>query len=199
MSTYERDPTTGNLTQISGKTPESELLTTILNAVYPVGHVMITQSSANYSDYLGGTWVKIGSGKTLVGVDTADTDFNTVNKTGGSKSVSSGGTSLQAGHLAAHTHGERSLTGGLSMHIQNATVADIDRFDTNSGIVTRIARSSNRAGTNQSIVWNSIRLDALTINATHTHDSVGSGTAHSHGGISTVSPYVTVFFWKRTA
>ena len=33
----------------------------------------------------GGTWQQIAQGRTLVGVDTSQTEFNTVKKTGGSK------------------------------------------------------------------------------------------------------------------
>ena len=53
--------------------------------IFPVGAVYISVTSTNPSTYFGGTWVQFGQGKTLVGVNTSDTDFNTVEKTGGSK------------------------------------------------------------------------------------------------------------------
>ena len=63
------------------------LKTDLVNTLYPVGSVMISTTSANPSTYLGGTWVAWGSGKVPVGVDTGQTEFNTVEKTGGDKNM----------------------------------------------------------------------------------------------------------------
>jgi len=52
---------------------------------YPVGSIYLSVNDTNPSRWFGGTWVQIAKGRTLVGVDTNDTDFNTVQKTGGSK------------------------------------------------------------------------------------------------------------------
>ena len=57
----------------------------ILNLVYPVGAIYMSVSSTNPSTLFGGTWVSWGSGRVPVGVDTSDTDFSTVGKTGGEK------------------------------------------------------------------------------------------------------------------
>src|SRR5699024_5149461 len=58
--------------------------------IYPVGAIMPTTSKVNPGTYLTGTtWESFGAGKTLVGVDTADDDFNSAAKTGGAKTVSS--------------------------------------------------------------------------------------------------------------
>ena len=57
-------------------------------ASHPIGSIEINISGANPSTYLGGTWVAQGTGKVPVGVNTNDTDFNTVEKTGGSKTIS---------------------------------------------------------------------------------------------------------------
>lgn len=59
---------------------------TLLDMFYPVGAIFITTVNSNPSTYMGGTWVRFGNGQTLVGVNENDTDFNTVQKTGGSKS-----------------------------------------------------------------------------------------------------------------
>ena len=53
--------------------------------LYKVGDIFITTNSENPSVRFGGTWELFGPGKTLVCVDTSDTDFNTVKKTGGGK------------------------------------------------------------------------------------------------------------------
>lgn len=59
---------------------------------YPVGSIYLSVNNTNPSRWFGGTWEQIAKGRTLVGVDIDDTDFNTVQKTGGSKK------------LQAHTH-----------------------------------------------------------------------------------------------
>ena len=53
--------------------------------IYPVGSIYINTVNTNPSTFLGGTWVSFGTGRTLVGVDTSQTEFNTVEKTGGEK------------------------------------------------------------------------------------------------------------------
>lgn len=52
---------------------------------YPVGSIYLSVNDTNPSQWFGGKWEQIAKGRTLVGVDTSDTDFNTVKKTGGSK------------------------------------------------------------------------------------------------------------------
>lgn len=54
---------------------------------YPVGSIYLSVNNTNPSKWFGGTWEQIAKGRTLVGVDTNDTDFNTVKKTGGSKNL----------------------------------------------------------------------------------------------------------------
>lgn len=54
---------------------------------YPIGSIFLSVVDTNPSTWFGGTWEQIAKGRTLVGVDTNDTDFNTVKKTGGSKEL----------------------------------------------------------------------------------------------------------------
>lgn len=55
-------------------------------ALHPVNSIYLSMDSTNPNTLFGfGTWQLIGQGRTLVGVDTSDNDFKTVNKTGGSK------------------------------------------------------------------------------------------------------------------
>ena len=81
------------------KTILDGLTTTINNAVlegkkslYPVGSLYFNVTrETNPSQLLGfGTWERIAEGKTLIGVDTEDTDFSIVGKTGGSKTKTLG-------------------------------------------------------------------------------------------------------------
>jgi hypothetical protein len=76
----------------------SATTTTLLN-VYPVGCVYTSVVATSPQTFFGGTWVAFGSGKVLVGVDANDTDFDTVEEAGGSKTHT-----LTIAEMPAHTH-----------------------------------------------------------------------------------------------
>lgn len=60
----------------------------IFDLVYPVGSIYMSATMSTVAQVqaaFGGTWIAWGSGKVPVGVNTSDTDFNAVEKTGGYK------------------------------------------------------------------------------------------------------------------
>ena len=73
----------------------------ILKKAYPVGSIYINASvSTNPATLLGfGTWSAFGAGRTLVGIDSGDTDFDTVEETGGAKTHT-----LSVAEMPSHTH-----------------------------------------------------------------------------------------------
>lgn len=72
---------------------------TFLDTIYPIGSIYMSIDSTNPSSLFGGTWEPWGTGKVPVGVDLNDTDFNTVEKTGGEKTHT-----LTVNELPSHTH-----------------------------------------------------------------------------------------------
>ena len=71
---------------------------------YPVGAIFTTttayaNSAAVVAAIGGTTWTAFGAGKVLVGVDASDTDFDTVEETGGAKTHT-----LTTSEIPAHTH-----------------------------------------------------------------------------------------------
>lgn len=56
----------------------------LLDAMYPVGAVYLSVTSGSPATLFGGTWERIGNGRTLVGVNESDTALNTAEKQGGS-------------------------------------------------------------------------------------------------------------------
>lgn len=78
----------------------------IFNMMYPIGSIYMSTLPNNPSETFGGSWVAWGNGKVPVGVDSAQTEFDTVEKTGGAKT-----NVLNADNIPAHTH-PLSLTSG---------------------------------------------------------------------------------------
>ena len=72
---------------------------------FPVGSIYLSVNNTNPSTYFDGTWELVAQGKTLVGVDTSDSDFNTAKKTGGEKTHT-----LTIDEMPSHNHGQ-SLSG----------------------------------------------------------------------------------------
>ena len=71
----------------------------ILNLIYPIGRGFIDFTNTDYSNYLGFTWERELIGKVPVGIDSSDTDFNTIGKTGGEKTHI-----LTIPEIPAHSH-----------------------------------------------------------------------------------------------
>lgn len=61
---------------------------------HPIGSLYATVVNTNPSTIFGGTWVSWGGGTTMVSVNEADSDFNVVEKVGGSKEVTLTGDQL---------------------------------------------------------------------------------------------------------
>lgn len=64
-----------------------ELPAYIRDLIYPIGSLLFTTTNTNPATTLGGTWERYAKGRTIVGVDEAQSEFNTAGKTGGSKDL----------------------------------------------------------------------------------------------------------------
>lgn len=66
---------------------------------YPIGSIYLSINNTNPSKWFGGTWEQIAKGRTLVGVDTSQTEFNIAKKTGGEKTHK-----LTVNEMPSHQH-----------------------------------------------------------------------------------------------
>ena len=123
-----------------------------LQALHPVGSIYIAVVSTNPAILFGfGTWVAFGTGRTLIGINPADTIMDTAEETGGSKDaivVSHSHTINDPGHL----HKSRGATpsGGL----QGISVADNDNYleyDTSIATTGISINSTGVSGTNANL------------------------------------------------
>ncbi len=141
----------------------------------PVGSVFISVVATNPATLLGyGTWSAFGAGKVMVGLDSNDTSFDTVEETGGSKTHT-----LATNEIPAHTHIQNSHT-HPSIQVQGGTSAN----NAGTHIMTSVATAgSSRAATSPE------SANA----ATATNQNTGGGEAHNN-----LQPYIVCYFWKRT-
>lgn len=71
----------------------------LLDMIYPVGSLYLTTSTAPPGGLFGGSWQLWGKGRTIVGVDSFDTDFSAAEKTGGEKTHK-----LTIDEMPSHNH-----------------------------------------------------------------------------------------------
>ena len=77
----------------------------LLSNAFPINKVEVFFDDLDHSDFLGFTWERVGSGKVPVGLDTSDTDFNTIGKTGGEKTHK-----LTVNEMPKHSHSYTKMT-----------------------------------------------------------------------------------------
>jgi hypothetical protein len=83
-----------------------------VSSAWPVGSVFTSVVATNPATLLGfGTWSAFAAGRVLVGLDSGQTEFDTVKETGGAKTHT-----LQVSEIPSHTHVQTQnsvATGGL--------------------------------------------------------------------------------------
>ena len=193
---------------------------------FPVGAVYMSTTSANPSTFwTGTTWQAFATGKTIVGIDTSDTDFNSVNKVGGSKEVV-----LTIPNLPTHNHtvGDNSHSHtanevGDHSHTLNDHSHYIAPHQHGSGWGERGATGywGNWPGTNFKGAYgldndNNMFLTspvdqwtngagAVGMSGSGAHSHTINATTHSHTlsntgsntAHSNLQPYIVTYIWKR--
>lgn len=111
----------------------------IMNLIYPVGSVVTLGVSTNPGTLFGvGTWTAI-AGRVIVGIDAGQTEFDTLDETGGAKTITL--TAAQSG-VPAHKHLNHSLGGSGS---DNGYSLGIGRSSTPDATTTAAANADNTA------------------------------------------------------
>lgn len=147
----------------------------IFDAIYPVGAIYISVDSANPSTKFGGTWVAWGQGRVPVGVDTAQTEFDTVEETGGQKN---------------HRHDFKI---GFTQYYGAFVGDNLDnqgayKFSTNS------YPSTTTSDGNITISRNNVSTNMTQNYSERIRSSIGDTDLGS-----SLQPYITCYMWKRTA
>lgn len=130
------------------------LINNAVQKMYPVGSIKMSTSSANPSTYMGfGTWVAWGTGRVPIGVNASDSDFSSVEKTGGSKTVNIAHNHVESVGADANT---MYLTAGANGGVYGSTINSSANRMTWKGTpatgATRLNKTSTAGSSTQSIV-----------------------------------------------
>ena len=138
----------------------------------PVGSLYWNANvSTNPATLLGyGTWTAYGPGRCVVCLDSGQTEFDTLNETGGAKTHT-----LTTAELAVHTH------------VQDAHAHALYTYST-GGVTVVSVQNSGRDATQESVTLGGVQ------SATAVNQNAGSGSAHNN-----LQPYIVAYCWQRTA
>lgn len=165
-----------------------EYIQQFAKTMYPVGSIYLSVSSTNPSTYFGGTWVAWGSGRVPVGINTSDSNFNAVEKTGGASAVT-----LTASQMPSHTHtftGSSTTTNSAGGHTHNIG-RDTDGGSGSSRYTVHKAGASGAQGTSPT---SSAGAHTHTLTPKGKNANTGGGGSHTN-----LQPYIVCYMWKRTA
>lgn len=79
----------------------------LLQGAFPINKVEVFFDDLDHSNFLGYTWEMVSQGRFPVGLDTNDTDFNIIGKTGGEKTHT-----LTVNEMPKHSHDTTLHSGG---------------------------------------------------------------------------------------
>lgn len=164
----------------------------LMELMHPVGSLYFTLDSTDPATIFGGQWVREAVGKTIFGVDSNDTDFDTPGETGGVKTSAYSLNNTTDGHklnvleMPAHTHGTGDTT--YSRHV----LATANITDGTCGSIS---------GTGRVYPYQSSGNSFATKAASGT---TGGGQAHTHDyhvdfNVDKLPPYYTCYIWRRVA
>lgn len=172
--------------------------------LYRVGDVLISTNSQNPSEWFGGTWELLCPGKTLVCINTGDADFNTIKKTGGSKSVT-----LTTSQIPSHNHGASSSSAGWHGHTGSAGGGDHRHrlpYKGNAGsdisgsgcVYPQVAPYGQETHLDVQETGNHSHTLSIDGNGSHTH-TISVGATGGSGSHTNLQPFMVVYMWVRTA
>lgn len=180
----------------------------VTNKLWPVGSIYISVNNANPASFFGGSWVQFATGKTIVGVDTGQGEFNAVEKSGGHKELQS-----HAHGMNNHVHSLNNHTHTVPNHVHTMQGAGnhyhylgINKDAVQKG--TSYNKPNNFESGSTSYKSNTTGNHAHTMNSSgtcttggnsgNTGGNSGNTTSAGGGNAGNLQPYITVYMWKRT-
>lgn len=169
--------------------------------LYRIGDCIISVNTENPSQNFGGQWELLCPGRTLVCVDTSQSEFNSLKKTGGEKNHK-----LSVSEIPSHNHSAATNTPSLKGSFKNryydskgsTDIVAIDNSETGIVTVERSIVWSGAHGSPQSLTSNvnNPKINKVNIDASHSHtitvSNTGGGTSHNN-----LQPFMAVYIWVR--
>ena len=157
------------------------------NVIYPIGTIYETVDPADLSNWLGFTWSRWGQGRVSVGVDTGDSDFNTVERTDGTSTVA-----LTKTQMPRHTHTQKQHSHSQNSHshetnINSSGIGDV-RLAYGNSYLFQYSEQPRTPTINSATAINNYEGGNATTEAE------SNGQAHENK-----MKYITCYKWKRTA
>ena len=188
----------------------------IMSLLNPVGTIREFNVDTNPAILLGfGTWAAHGAGMVSVALDTSQTEFNTLGKTGGEKTHL-----LTSAESGTKDHGHGASSGYVSNDHAHYFVTSTNG-NHNHGAIANIIHSDGETTTSEylsgTLSWGTCQKryrPEIGYGGSHTHDGNTGGISQNHTHAITVSssgganaasshtnlqPYVVVYRWVRTA
>ena len=200
--------------------------------IYPVGSIYISVTDdtvAKVEARFGGTWEKFGEGETLVGVNSSDTNFDTIEETGGTKTenytpgATIGNTTLTAAQsgLREHSHDftnptysvtggavTNGITGGSHSHTSKGWAKVTDgsgSYVTLGGAGQQTTYSTNASTHTHNLPAHTHTVTVASNGAVIKASAANATASHTHtftgtqATISHLQPYITVYMYKRVS
>lgn len=227
IEALQTDVITAQSTADAAASTAASAAMTAMTTLYPVGAIYISTLTTNPNTLLGfGTWSSFGAGRVLVSQDTGQAEFDTIEETGGAKTVT-----LTSAEMPSHTHTQNSHnhtqdahthTQDAHTHTQNSHnhtqdahnhietyagagiggTAQIDPSTLNRvGTANSLNSTTLTTATNQAATATNQNTTATNQNSTATNQAATATNNNTGGGGAheNLQPYIVVKMWKRTA
>lgn len=158
------------ITEFAEIAKKAEAAITATNRFYPVGSIYMSVNNTSPASFFGGTWTAWGTGRVPVGINTGDSNFNTVEKTGGASTHT-----LDTSQIPSHSHGQK---------INYSSTA------ASSWLIG--------AGQNTTTLGYSLSTDAVTSGSSR-RDGLYTNDAGGNAAHNNLQPYIVCYMWKRIA
>lgn len=149
--------------------PWTAWISPALEQCYPIGAIYQSTEATNPATFMGGTWERFGNGKTLIGVDEGDSDFNTSHKIGGAKT---------------HDHGDGTYEAMIGSNGQDISSIGYQASNKNDDVLNNSTATYKVVGTSMGAGRNFNHFTRIT-----------GRSANS----SSLQPYITIYRWRRIA
>lgn len=207
----------GLQTAVNTKQDAANLVSTVIDLVYPVGSIYLSLNAVNPGTFLTGTtWERVSEGRALVGVGTADGEAWVAGEQKGKAKHA-----LVSGELPTHSHVIPQLGGttdevtiaGEFVNLLTTPTTFGERGPSASGAFSFDLTfspefpegdpdfdSRNKFGEDEDV---KLRLYTLTFKDAHEHtvtiapgvtNNAGGGTSHNN-----IQPSLAVYIWSRVA